>query len=74
MLIRTNKLTTITMIKIFRIKRFSLWAAKSSKVMIGTFSVNDVPCVVLALLGKSSVAINGSFLLAIVSCIALTSS
>jgi len=74
MLISTNKLTTITMIKSFRIKRFSLWAAQSSNVISGSFSVNEASCVVLTLVVKSSIAINGFFLLAIVSCIVLTSS
>ena len=74
MLIRTIKLTTIIMIRSFRIKRFSLWVAKSSNVISGSFPVNDVYCVVLTLVAESSIAINGSFLLAIVLCIALTSS
>jgi hypothetical protein len=74
MLNSTIKLTTITMIKSFRIKRFSLWVAESPNVISSSFSVNDVSCVVLTLVGKSSIAINGSFWLAIVSCIVLTSS
>ena len=74
MLIRTIKLTTITMIKSLGIKRFSLWATQSSNVISGPLSVNEASCVVLTLLVKSSIAINGFFLLAIVSCIVLTSS
>lgn len=72
MLIRTIKLTKITMLKSLCIKRFSLWVAKSSNVTSDSFPVNDVYCVVLTLVAESSIAINGFFLLTIVFCIILT--
>jgi hypothetical protein len=72
MLIKTITLTTITMISIFFIKIFCLYAAKSSIVNNCSFSVADMPCVVVMSAGKSSIAINGSRSVTIASCIALT--
>ena len=58
--------------KSFRIKRFSLWVAKSSIVVSGSFSITVVSSVVFTLVEESSIAINGFFPATIVFCIAFT--